>query len=354
MKYWLLTILFFSTSVVANNYEEQLDYIESIRFHNIHKAKQLLNEFESEYSNLKAIEKARYLNLRAHSSLIQGEIKQAIKSANQVALVTNDFDQLARAKSLEASAFAMSGNYKDFFINVYDLLDRLDEVKSDDLRQAIISNALTRHTSARVFDRARNLANKMLAYGYRSDTKVFICNGYIELTRIEILSNNLHQANAAFKRAQSGCKNAKTPLIKNLIFFLDAQIDSLNGKYEVAKNKIELVQNDINENGWKGLVVVTEILMAKLYLELGALDEVEEFAMSAYSYAKSINDTESIKDASEVLAKYYSKTGNEIESNRFHQEFLKTSIEFHNQVESKRLAYYQAMNYRKSKAAYPK
>lgn len=354
MKYWLLIILLVSTSVVANSVEEQLDYINSIRFKNIHKAEELLNEIESEYSNFKAIEKARYLNLRAHSSLIQGEIKQAIKSVNQVALVTSNFDQLARAKSIEASALAMSGNYKDFFINVYGLLDKLDEVKSDELRQAIISNALTRHTSARVFDRARNLANKMLAYGYRSDTKVFICNGHIELTRIEILSNNLNQAKTVFKRAQSACKDAQTPLIENLLFFLDAQMESLNGRHKIAKEKLELVRKDINENGWKGLVVVTEILMAELNLELGIIDQVEEFAMSAYTYAKSINDTESIKDSCEVLAKYYAKTGNEMESNKFHQEFLEASVEFHNQVESKRLAYYQAMNYRKNTATYRK
>ncbi|NVJ66689.1 MAG: hypothetical protein HWE16_09375 [Gammaproteobacteria bacterium] len=346
MRLLIVLLLFSVASAQAEDYSQQLDYLESIRLKEIQTTKQKLAKLEPSFEQFSDFEKARFLNLKAHSLFVGGEINQGIAVAEQVAKFTTDFDQLARARSLLTSAYAMSGNYKEFFIGVYELLDDLHKVQSNELRQAILSNALTRHTSARVFDKARELANKALSYGFRSNEKMFVCNAYIELARIEILSENSNAARVTLDKAEPTCTKQAIPMIDSLIVFLGAQIDQMQGKPQQALKKLEQLKPSLEDNGWKAIIVLADVLSAELHLAIGDAKTAEQLALAAYHYTKAQNDLEILKDACELLSKYYAKIGDDEKSKQFYQEFLEVSVEFYSQVESKRMAYYQAMNYR--------
>ncbi len=330
-------------------FQKELDYIYSIRMHDINDAKNRIEKLSSKLSELTNYQKAQFFNLRAHSELIRGNLDKALVYASKVKNYSNNTDVVARNKVIRSSALYSSGEYQKGFIILYEALDGIDSISSAELKQSLLQNAISLHTGIEIFDKSQELARKMLANARENKNDEYNCIGFVELTTISIKLNNLPQAKTDISNSINNCSKVENNLIELIIEFYKAKILKQEGHLEEAEKVFLSQYQNLIDFGWKSMVVDVQIDLANLYLELNKFDKAKAFAEEAFDYSKSINNTRDIRNSSEVLVKYYKFINNKEDFEHFKKEYLESTNEYLLQTQRKRIAYYQAMNYRAKK-----
>ncbi|WP_251358726.1 hypothetical protein [Kangiella sp. TOML190] len=355
-KFFASVVLFLvCASVVAqteesshqeSSYQEKLDYIYSIRLNDINEAKRQLAELAQELNNLSKPQRTQFYNLRAHSELIRGNIQESLGYSRKAESLANKYDFVARAKSLQVVALASSGNYQKSFIELYEILDRIDEIESAELKQSILQNALSQHTNAGIFDKSQELIRMILAQAKRNNSDYYNCFGFLELALLNLTLGNHKQVQFDIDSATTECRKAQNNMAYLTLDVYRAKLSNETGKTAEAKRIYEQQYPKLKTFGWKSMLVDAQIAMAEIYLELKELEKIEPLALAAYNYAKEVNNIREVRDSSLVLSQYFTEIKDDDKAGFYKNKYLEAANELNTQLQKKRIAYYQAMNYR--------
>lgn len=343
--YVLISKIFF-LEVNAESYTAELAYIHSIRLDEAPKAKEHLDKLEKEYFNLTEIEKAKYLNLRAHSEAMLGNFNKSLEYSKKVPLVTSNYDSQAQAKSLEVRVLELTGKYQESFMGLYRLLDDLHKVDDVNLKQDILLNALSLHITTNIFDKAQELAQQSLALAKRYDNHFYECHALLQLTHINTELGQLSLAGGNVRHAKATCKNEKSKLIDYVILARESHIKQEKGDLDEALSGYLSIFNGITGFGWHVMMLDSQVHLSQILLDLKEYDKILQYALPAYDYSMKFSMHESIAEISKVLAGYYKQDKDLDKAYSFRDEYYKAMEELNTQLQEKRIAYYQAMSIR--------
>lgn len=343
IKLPLLFIMLTLSAVNAKEYLAELNYIYSIRQNDVHAAKQHLDKLEKEYNRFTEFEKAKFTNLRAHSEAMYGNFQKSLEFSKKVPSITKNYDLRARAKSLETLVLAFVGNYQESFLGIYNLIDNLEKIKDQEVAQGVMQNALGLHVSARILDKAQELARQAIALAKRNNNKFYECHGNLELAQLSIELKQYNQAKADIKYAKSICKYLESPLQKLVIDAESAHI--LQGTLELKKalKSYLLVYDQVKSYGWRLMLLDSEVHLSEILLDLKEYDRVEKYALSAYEFSKESNTLDESSKICKILARFYKETNNPTKAKFYRDEYYRAAEELNGQLQRKRIAYYQAM-----------
>ncbi len=348
MRKILIFLLLLPSLLIAEvSYDEKLDYIYSIRLNDINKAKNLLVTLEAEYPRFSETQKARYLNLRAHSELIRGQYKNAMHYIKQVLKETDNINYRYRARSLRTVIFSKTGSYQKSFIEMYDLLDGLDKLDDVQLKQDILQNALVEHVQANILDKSQDLVRRNLAFSRKFKDNDGFCNAFYESSLVEKHLNNFEQSQFELDKALPYCEKAQSKLQLLAIKVQRALLEKEKGNLNESKKALEAIYPELVTFSWQLMLMDVQIEMADLYLQLNELAKVEPLVLAAYEFSQNNKDLRKLKKSSMVLARFYRLKDDFEKSNFYSQQYQSAAIELSNQLEKRRIGYYQAMNIRK-------
>lgn len=348
----LISGLTFSSLASSADHQDKLDQAERLRLDDVSKTKMLLDELANEYAQFSSEQKGQYLLLRIHSAAVNSDFDNVFKYYEQLKSLTKNNNTLARAKSLVSTAQMLKGDYQNGFIGMYEVLDELPNLSNDKIKRSVLLNALSTHVALGVLDKAQEYSRKLLAMAKIGNDQELFCETNFHIAHIQKLFKDYEYAYHLGVEARDVCKKTisrdfLTPLFDQQLAELELEM----GKLDEALARLASSEDYFVNKSWPAALASFQIVKARVLFAKKDMDAVLEPLNAAYEYAKKNNDMTVIRDASKVLALFYKEKGNIEKAKMYNTECMEASILLNEQVDKRRLGYYQAMNYRAKQRA---
>ncbi len=323
------------------NPEILLSELELIKTSNPSLAKEYLNHLESIRKELNQ-QQIELLELyTAHSLAIKGHYSEAEKLLIELSESSSDVYIVSRAYSMLSNIFAYEGKFQEAFIYSARSVDDIESLSDKSMHKfAILQNAASLFKLAGLDNKAMEYSRQLLRIAEADDEPLRLCAANYEMVSWELEHNSTVMAQSRIENLLEHCDKADDLLLRLLTAEVQAQLLLLTKKPDQAVDILLKWRDEVEEVGYRKFKSLYETRLSESYAELGKYDEALEYALSAYSEAKELNDISMLIETCRTLASVYAKLDELEESVKYYQEYIDYEKQLRFITNKRKMAYY--------------
>ena len=330
---------FFNTVQAQNFYEQELQYLDSIRSSDNLTFLRRLAEFESSAKTLSSYEKQYLKYLQAYRATFSGNLSEGVKLSKELSNPSVDTNIRFRSNLLLLNTLAISKNWQEGMAYLTDIIDSLPKVTSSEIKHTGIAVILQTYNEYRQYEENLNFKFDDIA-----DSPSHRNNCLIYWFRLEaqIKSKRVKVGSPKFTQALHLCEQANEPMVIATVRLREAQLLLDAKESDQAISTLLTAYKQIEKVNYRRLTTEANATLAKAYLLKNSFDRAENFALSVVNNMEGLETTEPASVAYRVLYLISKEQKKHEQALDYYEKYTIADRAYLGEIEAKEIAFQKA------------